>query len=92
MTVEVLEHQSGIIRILLYLLDHGQAFQMELADAGGMYDRIVTVGLVKLEALSLVRRWIDENAPTPRKMSALTEKGIKVAKKLKEIDLLLTGK
>ena len=92
MTVEVLEHQSGIIRILLYLLDHGQAFQMELADAGGMYDRIVTVGLVKLEALGLVRRWIDENAPTPRKMSALTEKGVKVAKKLKEIDLLLTGK
>ena len=92
MAVELLEHQSGIIRILLYLLDHGQAYQMELADAGGMYDRIVTVGLAKLESLGLVRRWVDENWPTPKKMSALTDKGIKVAEKLKEIDILLTGK
>lgn len=92
MAVELLEHQSGIIRILLYLLDHGQAYQMELADAGGMYDRIITVGLAKLESLGLVRRWVDENWPAPKKMSALTEKGIKVAEKLKEIDTLLTGK
>ena len=92
MTVEILERQSGIIRILLYLLDHGESYQMELADGGGMYDRIVTVGLAKLESLGLVRRWVDENAPTPKKMSALTNKGIKVAEKLKEIDQLLSHK
>ncbi len=40
----------------------------------------------------LVKRWVDATVWTPRKMSALTEKGIKVAEKIKEIDRLLSHK
>jgi len=54
--------------------------------------RISKSSLEKLEKAGLVKRWVDDTVWTPRKMSALTEKGIKVAEKVREVDSLMTGK
>lgn len=92
MGVELLECQSGILRVMLLLLELGTVHQDRLNGPRNLYPRIIKASLEQLEAAGLVRRWVDGDAWTPKKMSALTEKGIKVAKKLKEIDLLLTDK
>ncbi len=92
MGVETLEGQSGILRVLVLLLEFGEAHQERLDGPRNLYGRIVKASLEKLESEGLVKRWVDDTVWTPRKMSALTEKGIKVAEKVKEIDRLLSLK
>ena len=90
MGVESLEGQSGILRVLLLKL--GSAHQEMLDGPRNLYGRVVKASLEKLESAGLVRRRVEDTGWTPRKMSALTEKGIEVAKKVREIDSLMAGK
>ena len=90
MGVELLESQSGILRVMLLLLELGTVHQDRLNGPRDLYPRIIKASLEQLEAAGLVRRWVDGDAWTPRKMSTLTEKGIKVAERVKEIDRLLS--
>lgn len=92
MGIENLEGQSGILRVLLLLLELGEAHQDRLDGPRNLYGRIVKASLEKLESEGLVKRWVDNTAWTPRKMSALTEKGIRVAEKVRDIDRLLCHK
>ena len=88
----MLKSQSGILRVMLLLPELGKAHQDRLNGPGDLYPRTIKASLEQLEAAGLVRRWADHDVWTPKKISALTKKGIKVSKKLKEIDSLLTSK
>lgn len=92
MGIETLEGQSGILRVLVLLLEIGPVHQERLDGPRNLYGRIIKASLEKLESEGLVRRWVDETAWTPRKMSALTAKGMKVAEKIAEIDHLLSSR
>ena len=76
----------------MLLLELGPAHQEMLDGPRNLYGRVVKASLEKLESAGLVRRRVEDTGWTPRKMSALTEKGIEVAKKVREIDSLMAGK
>ncbi len=77
---------------MVLLLEFGEAHQERLDGPRNLYGRIVKASLEKLESEGVVRRWVDDTVWTPRKMSALTEKDIEVAKKVREIDSLMAAK
>ena len=92
MGVESLEGQSGILRVMVLLLELGAVHQDRLNGPRDLYPRVIESSLEKLEKAGLVKRWVDDDAWTLKKMSELTDKGIEVARKVKEIDLLLSDK
>ncbi len=54
MGVELLESQSGILRVMLLLLDLGTVHQDRLNGPRDLYPRIIRASLERLEAAGLV--------------------------------------
>lgn len=89
MSLEKLEGQKGVLRILVYLFEHGETNFQRIVDGSSLYDRIVRNSLPILKDAGLVSTRIDDTSYPPKNMISLTEKGKGVANKLKEIEILL---
>ena len=81
--------KKSLLRILVYLLDHGETNFQRIVDDSNLYDRIVRNSLPILKDAGLVSTRIDDASYPPKNMISLTEKGKNVANKLKEIETLL---
>lgn len=89
MSLARIEGQKGVLRTLVYLYDNGESNFQKIADSPGLYDRIVRNSLAILNEQALIRQRIDNSSYPPKNMISLTEKGKKVAEKLKEIQDML---
>ncbi|MEM0159777.1 MAG: winged helix-turn-helix transcriptional regulator [Candidatus Micrarchaeaceae archaeon] len=91
MAIRELEGQKGILRVLVFLLEKGETSYYSVIKESDIYDRVLRLSLEKLKELKLINTRIDNSSYPPRNMISLTDKGKKVAKKLKEIEEILGG-
>ena len=89
--IKILEKQSGLIRLLIYLNDNPPTNVQSIVDNSEIYPNIMYPSIRKAMELGLIREEIDNSKYPPRTILHLSEKGELVAKKLKEIEVLLRG-
>ncbi len=89
MSLEKLEGQKGVLRILVYLDEHGETNFQKIVDDSSLYDRIVRNSLPILKDAGLISTKIDNSSYPPKNMISLTQKGKRIGSKLKEIDEIL---
>ncbi|MGC9193636.1 MAG: hypothetical protein ACP5FQ_07040 [Thermoplasmata archaeon] len=89
--IKIFEKQSGLIRLLIYLLDHQPINIQSIIDNTDIYPNIMYSSLNKSKDLGLIDSKIDKSSYPPKNMISLTVKGEKVARKLKEIKEILEG-
>jgi len=89
MTIKDLEGQKGILRVLILLKDKGEINYYSIIKESDLYDRVLRLSLEKLKELRLIESRLDNSTYPPRNMISLTDKGRKVAEKLKEIEEVL---
>jgi DNA-binding MarR family transcriptional regulator len=87
--IKVLEKQSGLIRLLIYLHDRPPVNVQSIVDNSDIYPNIMYASIKKAKDLKLIEDKIDDTKYPPRTMLSLTEKGKPVAQKLKEIEEIL---
>jgi len=78
--------QSGIASVLLYLLDHDYAILSDFIYDLRIHGTTITRCLTLLQQLECIK---EEREVYNRRVSVLTEKGKKIAKKMKEIKEIL---
>ena len=79
-----LDHVAGI---LVFLLDRENTFATEIRQVMGNYERLSRI-LRQLEESGLVKITIEKKPRVSHKI-ALTDKGVEIAKKFKEIEVIL---
>ena len=87
--IKVFEKQSGLIRLLINLVDQEPINVQSVTENTDIYPNIMYASLQKAKKLSLISKKYDRSTYPPRNMTSLTEKGRKVAEKLKEIEEIL---
>ena len=87
--IRVLEKQSGLIRLLIFLLDNHPINVQSVIENTDIYPNIMYSSLRKSKDLGLIASRTDSKSYPPRNMISLTDKGKKVAKHLKEIEEIL---
>lgn len=87
--IKVFEKQSGLIRLLIYLVDQEPINVQSVTENTDIYPNIMYASLHKAKKLSLISKKYDRSTYPPRNMMPLTDKGRKVAEKLKEIEEIL---
>lgn len=89
--IRALEGQAGILQVLLYLNKKGEVNFQKIVEEARITGRSLYGSLDKLNKLGMVKQRPDNSSYPPKNMISLTEKGIKVAEKLMEIDEILVG-
>ena len=89
--IRVFEKQSGLIRLLIFLLDHQPINVQSVIENTDIYPNIMYASLRKSKDLGLITSRTDSRSYPPRNMISLTDRGKKVAKLLKEIENILGG-
>ncbi|MHB1708466.1 MAG: winged helix-turn-helix transcriptional regulator [Thermoplasmataceae archaeon] len=89
MKISLLEGQKGILRLLMFLDERGELNVQRIIDESELYDRIIKNSARALEKGGLIAQHVDSSSYPPKNMLSLTEKGHKVAAKLKEIEEIL---
>ncbi len=84
-----LEKKSGLLRLLVFLYDHGEYMLSDIWDNSGISRNSGAGAIELLKKYGLVKNRIDNSKYPPRYMYSLTEKGNKIAQNLKEIENVL---
>ncbi|MEN3026074.1 MAG: MarR family transcriptional regulator [Candidatus Methanosuratincola petrocarbonis] len=85
--LEILE-QTSACQVLVFILNNGPAPVSEIIRKGGLSQTSLYNALRKLKDAGLIEEKFEEDFPR-RRLISLTEKGMKVAEKLEEIERLL---
>ena len=88
--VRVFEKQSGLIRLLIYLLTNEPVNIQAVIDRTDIYPNIMFASVKKARALGLISTRLDRSNYPPKNVLTLTEKGKVIAQKFAEINELLT--
>jgi predicted transcriptional regulator len=88
-SIENIEGQKGALRLLIYLNKVGKANMQRIVNETNLYARIVKSSTTLLEKEGLVSTNIDHNSYPPKNMVSLTDKGKRIAEKMKEINDIL---
>ncbi len=89
MPLEKLEGQKGVLRILVYLFDHGETNFQRIIDESDLYDRIVRNSIRILKDVGLISTKIDNTSYPPKNMISLTEKGKRIAENIRKIEEIM---
>lgn len=92
MNVDILkeiEMQSGFLRLLVYLNENGEKQITGIMEETGIPVHQVYRSLEKAKSLGLVKSRIDDTKYPHRNLISLTEKGEKVALKIKDVLIIL---
>ena len=87
--IKIFEKQSGLIRTLIYLLDNAPINVQAIIDNTDIYPNIMYASMRKASDLGLILQTTDTSKYPYKNVISLTEKGKKVAEKLKEIEQIL---
>ena len=88
--IRIFEKQSGLIRTLIYLIDNSPINIQAIIDNTDIYPNIMYASLKKATDLGLIIQTVDTSKYPHKNMISLTEKGERVALKLKEIANILS--
>ena len=86
-----LERHTGIIRIMLILLDEAEVNFQRFIDDFNFSSTTLYRTISQLKSIDLVKSRIDNTSYPARNMISLTTKGKKVAELLKKIEEVLEG-
>jgi len=86
--IKVFEKQSGLIRLLIYLVDHELINVQSVIENTNIYPNIMYAFIQKDKKL-LISTKSDRSTYPPRNMISFTDKGKKVAEYLKKIEVVL---
>ena len=81
-----LEKQSGILRITVFLYDREEYMLSRIWPDSGVSINQGYKALDKMRELKMIKSRIDNSSYPPRNYISLTDKGKKIAAKLKEIE------
>lgn len=84
-----LERKSGLLRLLVFLYDHGEYMLSDIWDNSGISRNSGSGAMELLKKYDLVKNRVDDLKYPPRYMYSLTKKGQNIAEKLKEIEEIL---
>ena len=84
-----LEKKSGLLRLMVFLYEHDEYMLSDIWDDSGVSRNSGSGAMELLKKYGLVKNRIDDSKYPPRYLYSLTEKGKKVAEKLKEIEEIL---
>ena len=87
--LKVLEKQSGFLRLIHYLGENGEKPLTEIMEEAGISVHQLYSSIEKGKELDLVLTMIDRKKYPPRNMVSLTQKGLKLSEKIKEIIRIL---
>ena len=87
--LKILEKQSGILRLLVYLAEDGEKPLTEVRDDTDIPIHQLYSSVDKCKEMGLVKTRIDNTKYPPKNLIYATEKGKKVAEKLLEIKNLI---
>lgn len=85
-----LEKQSGILRITVFLYDKEEYMLSKIWPDSGVSINQGYKALDKMKELKMIKSRIDNSSYPPRNYISLSEKGKKIAAKLKEIEGVLS--
>jgi len=83
--LKVLEKQSGFLRLLVYLLENGEKQITDLINNAEIPVHQLYASIEKGKELGLINTRIDNSIYPARNLVYLTERGRKIAEKIKEI-------
>ena len=83
--LKLLEKQSGFLRLLVYLSDKKEKALTEILDETDIPVHQLYSSIEKAKELDLVKTRMDRRKYPPRNLISLTQKGIRVSEKIKEI-------
>jgi DNA-binding MarR family transcriptional regulator len=83
--LKVLEKQSGFLRLLVYLLENGEKQITDIINNAEIPVHQLYASIEKGKELGLINTRIDNSIYPARNLVYLTERGIKIAEKIKEI-------
>lgn len=86
-----LEKKSGLLRLLVFLYDHGEYMLSDIWDDSGISRNSGAGAIELLKKYGLVKNRVDDSKYPPRYLYSLTDNGKNVAQKLKEIEEILNG-
>lgn len=89
--LKILEKQSGILRLIVYLSSEGEKPLTEIRDETDIPVHQLYSSIEKAKELGLVKTRIDQDKYPPRNLISLTVKGKKVADKLEEIKNVISS-
>jgi DNA-binding MarR family transcriptional regulator len=87
--MRILEGQAGNLRVLIYLSTVGETNFQGIVEGLPLTGRSLYGVIDKLKGLDLIKTRIDKSSYPQKIMVSLTERGKKVAKRLKEIEEIL---
>jgi DNA-binding MarR family transcriptional regulator len=87
--IMIMEKQSGLMRLLVYLYDNGEKKVTEILNDTEIPVHQLYSSIEKAKELGLAESRIDNSKYPARNLIYLTEKGKDVAKKIKEIIFLM---
>ena len=89
--LKVLEKQSGILRLLVYLAEDGEEPLTEVRDDTDIPVHQLYSSIEKCKEMGLVKTRIDNTKYPPKNLIYVTEKGRKVAGKLNDVVDIIKG-
>ena len=88
-SLKVLEKQSGFLRLLVYLSDKKEKTVTEILDETDIPVHQLYSSIEKAKELTLVKTRMDSKKYPPRNMVSLTQKGLRLSKKIDEMIRIL---
>ena len=88
-SVEDLEGQRGILRVLVVLVDEHEVSKSDLTFKTAIYTRPLNSSISKLGEMGLVNEKEDRTTYPVKHLVGLTWMGMEIAKRLKEVDEIL---
>ena len=85
----MIEKQSGFLRLLLYLDEHGEQAITEILDGSGIPVHQLYASIEMAKNWKLVSSRIDKSSYPNRNLIGITEKGENAAGRLRELLLLI---
>ena len=83
------EKKSGILRLILFLSESGEIMLSSIWPDSGISVHQGYDALESLKELGIAKARIDNSRYPPKHMISLTSKGVEIAQKLKEIEIIL---
>ena len=87
----MIEKQSGFLRLLLYLDEHGEQAITEILDGSGIPVHQLYASIEMAKNWKLVSSRIDKSSYPNRNLIKITEKGKKIAVSLEEMKDILSS-
>ena len=90
--MRIFETQSGLTRLLIYLLYEGSSNVTRAIDEANIYQHQMFPSIRKATEAGLITSDFDSESPYRARKLAVTDKGKYIAKRLDEIDIALASK